>query len=103
MGNRFVDEGGLPNDCTTGSLYQGDPAVEVFRSGAAAYFYIGSLYVNTITGTSTARHRRVQGVRVGKRRYLACGSPIVVASGASGEFLDKDFLTIDQKRVVCIM
>ena len=97
-GVSFVDEGGLPNDCTTGSLYQGDPAVEVFRSGAAAYFYIGSLYVNTITGTSQLAIDACKASGSGSAAHLACGSPIVVASGASGEFLDKDFLTIDQKR-----
>lgn len=97
-GASFVDEGGLPNDCTSGSLYEGDPAVEVFRSGAAAYFYIGSLYANTFTGTSELAIDACKASGSGSSAHLACGSPIVVATGASGEFLDKDFLTIDQKR-----
>src|SRR5579884_2270080 len=46
-GKSFTDEGGLPNDCTTGFKYYGDPSVEIYQPGGTghpAYFYISSLY-----------------------------------------------------------
>jgi hypothetical protein len=62
------------------------------------YFYIGSLYVNTITGTSELAIDACKASGSGSSASLACGLPIVVATGGLGEFLDKDFLAIDQKR-----
>jgi hypothetical protein len=51
-GLSFKDLGGLRNNCTTGFIYFGDPTVETWQSGGTTYFYIGSLFINVITGQS---------------------------------------------------
>jgi hypothetical protein len=97
-GASFIDQGGLPNNCASGFLYEGDPTVEAFRSGGVAYFYIGSLYVNGSTGASELALDACKVSGSGSSAALGCSQPIVVATGAGFDFLDKDFLTIDPKR-----
>jgi hypothetical protein len=97
-GASFVDEGGLPNNCASEFLYEGDPTVEAFRSAGVSYFYIGSLYVNVTTGRSKLALDACKVSGSGSSATLHCSQPIVVASGADGDFLDKEFLTIDPKR-----
>lgn len=97
-GKSFMDEGGLPNDCTTGYKYYGDPTVETWKPGGTAYFYIGSLYLNLTTGQSDLALDACKATGSGSHALLECSMPVIVAQGAVGEFLDKDFLTIDPKR-----
>jgi len=92
-GKTFTDLGGLPNDCTTGALYQGDPSVEVLQRGGSTYFYVSSLYDNFNTGESDI----ALDACVVSGTALHCSGPIVVATSLSG-FLDKDFLAIDPGR-----
>jgi hypothetical protein len=105
-GKSFRDEGGLPNlPCSGGWLFEGDPSVEGFTSGGTTYFYVSSLYVNLETGQSdialdacTATGRRFSAA-------LSCNkTPTIAATGVAptmtrpGDFLDKDYLTLDPSR-----
>ncbi len=92
-GKTFTDLGGLPNDCTTGALFQGDPSVEALQRGGSTYFYVSSLYDNFNTGESDI----ALDACVVSGTALHCSGPIVVATSLSG-FLDKDFLAIDPGR-----
>ena len=94
-GTSFKDEGGLPNDCTTGFKYEGDPSVETWQAGGKSYFYISSLYLNGATGQSDLALDACKATGSGSTASLSCSMPIIVATGGPGEFLDKDFLTID--------
>jgi len=94
-GKSFVDEGGLPNAfCTAGYKYYGDPSVEVYKVGGNTYFYISSLYLNSTTGDSFIAMDAcpVSG------SSISCTGPYFIAHGGPGDFLDKDFLTIDPIR-----
>lgn len=97
-GKSFKDLGGLPNDCTTGFFYFGDPTVETWQSGGTTYFYIGSLYINVITGQSDLAMDACKVSGTGSSATLSCSLAIIVAAGASGDFLDKDFFSIDPQR-----
>ena len=92
-GRTFTDLGGLPNDCTSGAFFQGDPSVEALQRGGSTYFYVSSLYDNVNTGASDIA---LDACVVGGTA-LRCSGPIVVATSLSG-FLDKDFLAIDPGR-----
>ncbi len=96
-GQSFTDLGGLPNDCTTGFKYEGDPSVETWKAGGATYFYVISLYVNGSTGQSDLAMDACKATGTGTSASLSCSMPIIVATGGSGDFLDKDFLSIDPK------
>lgn len=97
-GTSFKDEGGLPNDCSTGFKYYGDPTVETWRPGGTAYFYVGSLYLNGTTGQSDLALDACKASGTGTTASLNCSSPVIVATGGVGDFLDKEFLTIDPQR-----
>ncbi|HEY6543235.1 MAG TPA: hypothetical protein VIZ18_19990 [Ktedonobacteraceae bacterium] len=100
-GKSFTDEGGLPNDCTTGFKYEGDPSVEAYQPGGAghpAYFYISSLYVNGTTGMSDIAMDACTATGSGSSASITCSGPVIIASGGPGDFLDKDFLSIDPAR-----
>ena len=102
-GQSFKDLGGLPNDCTTGFFYFGDPTVETWTSGGTTYFYIGSLYINLITGQSDLAMDACKVSGTGSSATLKCNLPTIVAAGVvptstKGDFLDKDFFSIDPQR-----
>lgn len=102
-GLSFKDLGGLPNDCTTGFKYFGDPTVETWQSGGTTYFYIGSLYINGITGQSDLAIDACKVSGMGSSATLSCSLPTIVAAGivptkTTGDFLDKDFLSIDPQQ-----
>jgi len=94
-GKTFTDLGGLPNINCASSDFQGDPSVEVYRTGGKTYFYISSLFfdlsnfaekiamdVCTVTGTT-----------------LSCNiTPIIIADPGTFGLDDKDFLAIDASR-----
>jgi len=90
-GASFTDLGGLPNDCTTGYFYFGDPTVEAFQTGRNTFFYIASLYINVNTGESDLELDACQATGT----TLACAMPTRIATGAPGDFLDKEFMTVD--------
>ena len=92
-GKTFTDLGGLPNDCTTGAFFQGDPSVEALRRGGSTYFYVSSLFDNVNTGESDI----ALDACVVSGTALHCSGPVVAATSLSG-FLDKDFLAIDPGR-----
>jgi hypothetical protein len=92
-GKTFTDLGGLPNDCTTGAFFQGDPSVEALQRGGSTYFYVSSLYEKFDTGESDI----ALDACVVAGTALRCSGPIVAATSLSG-FLDKDFLAIDPGR-----
>jgi hypothetical protein len=102
-GSSFKDLGGLPNDCTTGFFYFGDPTVETWQTGGSTYFYIGSLYINVITGQSDLAMDACKVNGTGSSATLSCSSPIIIAAGVAptsttGDFLDKEFFSIDPQR-----
>jgi len=100
-GNSFKDEGGLPNPCANNFRFEGDPSVEAYQPGGAghpAYFYISSLYVSIATGQSDIAMDACTATGSGSSASITCNGPIVIASGAAGDFLDKDFLSIDPAR-----
>lgn len=97
-GTSFKDEGGLNNNCTTGFKYFGDPTVETWRPGGTAYFYVESLYINGTTGQSDLALDACKATGTGSSGNLSCSTPIIVATGATGDFLDKEFLSIDPQR-----
>jgi hypothetical protein len=97
-GASFTDQGGLPNDCTTNFKLFGDPSVESWRSGGTAYFYFSSLYINTVSGQSDLALNACKATGTGTSGNLACSLPVIMAQGGPGDFLDKEFLTIDPKR-----
>lgn len=92
-GKTFTDLGGLPNDCSTGALFQGDPSVEALQRGGSTYFYVSSLYDNFTTGESDI----ALDACVVNGAALQCSGPVTIATSLSG-FLDKDFLAIDPGR-----
>jgi hypothetical protein len=93
-GGSFTDEGGLPNDCTSGFRYEGDPTVETYSAGGSTYFYIASLYINFNTGQSDLAMDACQAGAT-----LTCNPPTIIASGVPQcDFLDKEFMTVDQQR-----
>lgn len=96
-GTSFKDEGGLPNNCSTGFKYFGDPTVETWKPGGTAYFYVESLYLSG-TGQSDLALDACKATGTGSTANLSCSKPIIVATGASGDFLDKEFLSIDPQR-----
>jgi hypothetical protein len=91
-GASFTDLGGLPNDCTTGNFFGGDPSVEAWQPGGTPWFYVASLYRNVLSGNSYIAFDACKGGPT-----LSCGSPVIAASGdpSNFDFLDKDFLSID--------
>jgi hypothetical protein len=98
-GKSFTDEGGLPNDCTVGK-YFGDPSVEIYQPGGAghpAYFYISSLYI-TNAGVSDIAMDACTATGSGSSATISCKGPFIIATGGPGDFLDKDFLSIDPAR-----
>ncbi|MBV9536987.1 MAG: hypothetical protein JO321_16435 [Solirubrobacterales bacterium] len=99
-GKTFRDEGGLPNAaCSSGWFFQGDPSVEGLTRGGKTYFYVSSLYVNFNTGQSDIALDACQVTGSGTGAVLSCNlEPTIVATGASGDFLDKDYLSIDPRR-----
>jgi hypothetical protein len=105
-GKSFRDEGGLPNSrCSSGWRLFGDPSVVGWSSGGVAYFYISSLYINLDTGQSDLALNTCQASGTGFSAVLACnGTPTVMAAGVpptsstTGDFLDKEFLTLDRGR-----
>lgn len=97
-GASFKDQGGLPNDCTTGFRYEGDPSVETWRPGGIAYFYISSLYISLTTGQSDLALDACKATGTGSSAIIACAFPTIVATGGPTDFLDKEFLTIDPVR-----
>src|SRR6266699_1469098 len=72
-GSSFKDLGGLRNNCKTGFFYFGDPTVETWQSGGTTSFYIASLYIIVI----------------------AAG---IITTTTKGDFLDKEFFSIDPQR-----
>lgn len=96
-GKSFKDLGGLPNDCTTGFRYFGDPSVETWKPGGTAYFYLIGLYINNATGQSDLAMDACKATGTGTSASLSCSTPIIVATGGTGDFLDKEFLSIDPK------
>lgn len=97
-GTSFTDQGGLPNNCTTGWFYEGDPSVETWHTGGATYFYISSLYLNVNTGLSDIAFDACKATGTGSSAKLTCHMPTIAATGAPGDFLDKDFMSIDPQR-----
>lgn len=102
-GLSFKDLGGLRNNCATGFKYFGDPTVETWQPGGTTYFYIGSLYINGVTGQSDLAIDACKVSGTGSSATLSCSLPIIVAAGViptktTGDFLDKDFLSIDPQR-----
>ncbi len=102
-GGSFKDLGGLRNNCKTGFFYFGDPTVETWQSGGTTYFYIASLYINVITGQSDLAMDACKVSGTGSSATLSCSLPIIVAAGiipttTKGDFLDKDFFSIDPQR-----
>lgn len=93
-GRTFTDEGGLPNDCTTGAKFFGDPSVETWQTGGKTYFYISSLFISLVTGQSFIAMDAcpVTG------STISCHGPIVIAAGGPTDFLDKDYFSIDPAR-----
>jgi hypothetical protein len=84
-------------------FYFGDPTVETWQSGGTTYFYIGSLFINVITGQSDLAMDACKVSGTGSSATLSCSLPIIVAAGViptktAGDFLDKDFLSIDPQR-----
>jgi len=90
-GRTFTDMGGLPNDCTTGFTLYGDPSVETWQVGGVAYFYISSLYLNFNTGESDLALNTCHAAGA----TLTCSYPQILATGSPGDFLDKEYLSID--------
>lgn len=99
-GRSFTDLGGLPNDaCASGFRYFGDPSVETVQRGGQTYFYISSLYLNGTTGQSDIAMDACQVTGNGAAATLTCTStPTIIAAGTAGDFLDKDFFSIDPQR-----
>ena len=102
-GSSFKDLGGLPNNCKTGFFYFGDPTVETWQTGGSTYFYIASLYINVVTGQSDLAMDACKVSGTGSSATLSCSSPIIIAAGVvptstTGDFLDKDFFSIDPQR-----
>ena len=102
-GSSFKDLGGLPNNCKSGFFYFGDPTVETWQSGGTTYFYIGSLYISAVTGQSDLAMDACKVSGTGSSATLSCSLPIIVAAGIvpttkKGDFLDKDFFSIDPQR-----
>ncbi len=102
-GSTFKDLGGLRNNCKTGFFYFGDPTVETWQSGGTTYFYIASLYINVITGQSDLAMDACKASGTGSSATLSCSLPIIVAAGiipttTKGDFLDKEFFSIDPQR-----
>jgi hypothetical protein len=93
-GRSFTDMGGLPNDCTSGFQLFGDPSVEVWQRGGTTYFYVSSLYISLVTGQSDVAINACAAAG----NTLACNRPVLVATGGPGDFLDKEFLSIDPSR-----
>jgi hypothetical protein len=93
-GKTFTDLGGLPNnDCNY--RYFGDPSVEAYTAGGKTYFYVISLYINLTTGESDL----AMDPCLASGTMLTCNStPTRVATGGPFDFLDKEFLSIDQAR-----
>ncbi|GAC1347684.1 MAG: hypothetical protein NVSMB27_13650 [Ktedonobacteraceae bacterium] len=97
-GKSFKDMGGLPNNCASGFKLFGDPSVETWQPGGTAYFYVSSLYFNPGTGQSDLAINACKVTGTGSSASLVCGMPIIAATGGPGDFLDKEFLTIDPFR-----
>ena len=97
-GRTFTDMGGLPNDCTTGFFYFGDPSVETWQTGGHTYFYISGLYINFSTGQSDIAMDACTVNGAGASSTLECNMPTIIATGGAGDFLDKDYFSIDPAR-----
>jgi hypothetical protein len=112
-GASYTDLGGVPNAGCANNLYNGDPAVEAFKSGGKSYFYITSLFnpVFSFSGPppSDPRSHLAMAACVasgqGPSALLTCSQPIIVASssecdttGSFCSFLDKEFMSIDPAR-----
>lgn len=97
-GKSFKDEGGLPNNCASGFKLFGDPSVETWQPGGTAYFYVSSLYFNPTTGMSDLALNACKASGTGSAATLNCSMPVIIATGGPGDFLDKEFLTIDPSR-----
>ena len=107
-GASFTDLGGLPNSACATSVYSGDPSVETYKSGGTTYFYISSLYETATSTVSSATFGSDIAMDVCHvvSGSLSCKStPMIIATGVptvctmtgctSGDFLDKDFMSID--------
>ena len=106
-GASFTDLGGLPNSACATSVYSGDPSVETYKPGGTTYFYISSLYETAVTTTTTFTSGSDIAMDVCHvvSGSLSCKSkPVIIATGVptvcttsctSGDFLDKDFMSID--------
>jgi hypothetical protein len=105
-GKSFADLGGLPNGApnlcaTTSYRYFGDPSVEAWQTTGGAYFYVSSLYEQTIPPFGSALALDAcKASGTGAAATLTCGDPVLVATGdiSKSEFLDKPFLSIDAAR-----
>jgi hypothetical protein len=110
-GDSFTDQGGLPNaQCPDGSRYQGDPAVDAWQSPAGgSYFYIASLFIfqqnqPPFNSRSSIAMDACQATGSGASATINCNpNPVIIANGApgqfgSGDFLDKDYVAVDQAR-----
>ncbi len=110
-GASYTDLGGVPNAGCANNVYDGDPAVEAFKSGGKSYFYITSLFNNSSFAgfLSDPRSHLAMAACVasgqGPSALLTCSQPIIVASssecdttGTFCSFLDKEFMSIDPAR-----
>lgn len=96
-GQTFTDMGGLPNDCAVANFF-GDPSVETWQKGGKTYFYISSLYITNGGESDIAMDACVVGGSGGSAALSCQRPPIIIARGAPGDFLDKDYFSIDPAR-----
>jgi hypothetical protein len=97
-GKTFTDMGGLPNDCATNFKFFGDPSVETWQKGGHTYFYVSSLFINTVTGQSDIAMDACTVAGAGGSATLSCHGPVIIATGGTFDFLDKDYFSIDPAR-----
>ena len=110
-GRSFRDLGGLRNPNCHNYTYGGDPSVAAYRVGGHDYFYISSLYNNSLTGLGPSKvaFDACQVIGSGTAARLACGRPVIAGTSSQClipnantpefcSFLDKDFLAIDPAR-----
>jgi len=108
-GRSFTDLGGLPNSNCAANIYEGDPSVIAYTAGGSRYFYVSSLFDSPtgLGGSFIAMDAcKVRGT--GTAATLRCGQPVIMASssmcttipdvGQACNFLDKEFLSVDQAR-----
>ena len=107
-GKSFTDLGGLPNSACATSVFSGDPSVETYQSGGTTYFYISSLYetaTSTLTSTTNGSDIAMDVCQVVSGSLSCNSTPVIIATGVPtvctnsgctfGDFLDKDFMSID--------